>query len=119
MTTTTNQTTEAINYAGLANKLVAVAEAISTPEQAVRLSYEAFSGVRVAMEEVAGVVLASGDAEQSAAYRIGYKLLAMVSMIETPERASELLHDAWSGFRIMLEEAVEALQNAEALQPVR
>lgn len=110
---TTNQT---MDYAELANKLSVVTEAISTPEQATGLSYEAYAGIRTVVEAAAATLLESGEAERNGTYRTGYKLLALASMIETPEKARELMFDTWSGFRIMLEEVIETLFDAE-LQP--
>lgn len=102
MKTTTGTTT--MDFAGIAYKLAAITELIGTPEAARELSWDAYNGIRIVLEESAEVLLNADDSQ-------GYKLLAVAALMETPERAEQLGPDVWSGIRINAEEVKEYLLN--------
>jgi hypothetical protein len=88
----------------VAYKLAAVTESISTPEQARELTRDAYSGIRIVLEESAELLLSVDD-------RSGYKLLAVTALMNTPEQAEEIGADAWSGARLIIEDVTANLLN--------
>ena len=86
-------------------KLAAITELISTPEAARKLTREAYSGIRLVLEESAELLLNVDDSQ-------GYKLLAVAALMETPEQAEEIGHDIWSGARLIIENVTGHLMNA-------
>lgn len=102
MKTTTDTTT--MDFAGIAYKLAAITELIGTPETARELSQDAYSGLRIVLEESAEELLNVDDNQ-------GYKLLAVASLMETPEQAEEIGPDIWSGARLVIEDVTEHLLN--------
>jgi hypothetical protein len=105
MTTTINAGNNGMDYSQVAYKLAAITELIGTPEEARELSQDAFSGIRIGLEESAELLLSVND-------RSGYKLLAVAALMETPEQAKEISPDAWSGARLIIEDVSEYLLNA-------
>ncbi len=102
MKTTTDTTT--MDFAGIAYKLATITELIGTPETARELSQDAYSGLRIVLEESAEVLLNIDDSQ-------GYKLLAVAALMETPEQTGEIGPDTWSGARLIVEDVTEYLLN--------
>lgn len=88
----------------VAYKLAALTELISTPEAARELTREAYSGIRLVLQESAEVLLNVDDSQ-------GYKLLAVAALMETPEQAEEIGPDTWSGARLIVEDVTGYLLN--------
>jgi len=92
------------DFAGTAHKLSAITALIGTPEEARELSRDAYSGIRIVLEEAAGVLLNVDDSQ-------GYKLFAVAALMETPEQAKGIGPDTWSGARLIIEDVTEYLLN--------
>lgn len=104
MTTTMSQIETTTDFAQVAYRLTALTELIRTPEDARELSRNAYSGIRLVLEESAEELLNVDDNQ-------GYKLFAVAALMETPEQAKQIGPDAWSGARLVIEDVTEYLLN--------
>jgi hypothetical protein len=96
---------------GAAYKILAVKEMIETPEQARELSQDAFSGMRIIIEDVAEFLLNVAEDVQHSIDRVGYKLKSVAELMDTETGAAALSQDSFSGIRLILEDAAEVLLN--------
>jgi len=104
MTATINAGSNGMDFSQVAYKLATITELIGISEDARELSHDAFSGIRIVLEESAELLLNVDD-------RSGYKLLAVTTLMEAPEQAKEIGPDIWSGVRLIIEDVTEYLLN--------
>ena len=99
-----NQIETTMDFSQVAYRLTALTELISTPEAARELSRDAYSGIRLVLEESAELLLNVDDSQ-------GYKLLIVAALVETREQAEEIGPDTWSGARLIIEDVSGYLLN--------
>ena len=105
MTTTTNQIETTRDFSQVAYRLTAITELMDTDYSVRELSQDAYSGIRLVLEESAELLLNVDDSQ-------GYKLLAVAALMQTPEQAKEIGADTWSGARLIIEDVTGYLLNA-------
>jgi len=104
MATAINAGNGTMDFSQVAYRLAALTGLMDTDYAVRELSRDAYSGIRLVLEESAELLLNVDNSQ-------GYKLLAVAALMETPEQAEEIVADTWSGARLIIEDVTGYLLN--------